>query len=87
MEAISLATLAGCVSSHDTLSHIAERDKAANLAIVAEMKSRTYEFSIKTLSNTASQILSNINKSAKLLKDEIGQIESVETGPTFHNNN
>ena len=77
---IILIALAACASRHNILSHMAEQDEADNLGIAAQMKSRPYEIGIKTLANSVSEVLSNINKSANLLKEEIGAIETVETG-------
>ena len=77
---IVLVALTACIPRHNILSHMAERDKADNMAIVAEMKTRSYKIGIRTLSNSVSEVLSNINKSANLLTEEIGAVETIETG-------
>jgi hypothetical protein len=70
----------GCTSKGNILSQQAKEDIAANNAIVAKMKSRTYNSGIKSTSNSISEVLSNIDKSARLLENEIGQIYYIETG-------
>ena len=82
-----MALFAGCTAKGDILSPNVEEDIVANNAIVTKMKSRTYNMGIQSASNSTSEVLSNITKSARLLENEIGQIVSIETGfPLLQNN-
>jgi hypothetical protein len=86
LTAILIVLLAGCTG--DILSQMAEKDIEANKAIVEKMKTRTYNVELKAASNSISEVLSNISKSARLLENEIGPVVSIETGfHALHNNN
>ncbi|MGV7222563.1 MAG: hypothetical protein ACQ9MH_13645 [Nitrospinales bacterium] len=82
-----LVLFAGCASKGDILSQMSEEDIEANKSIVTKMKSRTYNVGLKSASNSISEVLSNISKSARLLENEIGHIISIETGFPVHHNN
>ena len=84
---IVFIALTACAPRHDKLSQMVEQAKADNLKIITQMKSRTYELNIKPLSNSVSKVLSDINKSAKLLEEEIGIVESIRTGASVMSGN
>jgi len=82
---ILIATSIGCTLKDNIRSQKVKEDAAANTAIVSKMKSRTYNLDVKSASNSISEVLSNINKSARLLENEIGLVVLVETGHSdFH---
>ena len=74
------AVFLGCTSKGSILTQKAEEDNAENAVIISRMKNRTYNYGIKSTSNTLSEVLSNITKSARLIENEIGQTVSIETG-------
>jgi hypothetical protein len=78
--AILIAVSLGCTPKGNVLAQKAKKDSAANTVIVKQMKSRIFNIGIKLTSNTISEVLSNITKSARLIENEIGRTVSIETG-------